>query len=75
MAENTHEDSHGDSVASWTAVSIIMVASVIGTFAFWFDQPAIVIASAVLAVAGIPVGMIMKKMGYGVDGSKSKSKH
>ncbi|WP_138275341.1 DUF6704 family protein [Rhodoluna limnophila] len=75
MSDNTHEQGHGDSVASWTAVTIIMIAFTIGTFAFWFDQPAIVIASGVLAIAGIPVGMILKKMGYGVGGSKSKSKH
>ncbi|MEY4019225.1 MAG: hypothetical protein RLZZ594_338 [Actinomycetota bacterium] len=66
---------HGDSVASWATVSTIMVAFVIGTFAFWFDQPAIVWASAILAVAGLGLGFVLKRAGYGVGGAKSKSSH
>lgn len=63
---------HGDSVASWAAVITIMVAFTIGTFAFWFEQPAIVWASAFLAVAGVILGVVLKRAGYGVNGSKSK---
>ena len=75
MSDNTHEQGHGDSVASWTAVTIIMIAFTIGTFAFWFDQPAIVWASAILAVAGLGLGFVLKRAGYGVGGAKSKSSH
>ena len=53
MADNHNDGGHGDSVASWTAVIIIMIAFAIGTLAFWFDQAAIVWASAVLAIAGV----------------------
>ena len=63
---------HGDSVASWTAVITIMVAFAVGTLAFWFEQPAVVWASAGLAVAGVVLGIILKRAGYGVNGSKSK---
>ncbi len=66
---------HGDSVASWAAVVTIMLAFVIGTFAFWFEQPAIVWASGVLALAGLGLGFALKRAGYGVGGSKSKSSH
>lgn len=75
MSENLNDPGHGDSVASWTAVSIIMVAFTIGTFAFWFDLAPIVWASAVLAIAGVPVGILLKRAGYGVGGEKSKKKH
>jgi hypothetical protein len=75
MSENLNDPGHGDSVASWTAVSIIMVAFTIGTFAFWFDIAPIVWASAVLAIAGVPVGILLKRAGYGVGGEKSKKKH
>jgi hypothetical protein len=52
-----------------------MVATAIGTLAFWFDQAAIVWASAVLAVLSLPVGLFLKRSGYGVNGSKSKNSH
>lgn len=63
---------HGDSVASWAAVITIMVAFAVGTLAFWFEQPTVVWASAGLAVAGVVLGIILKRAGYGVNGSKSK---
>jgi hypothetical protein len=63
---------HGDSVASWTAVIVIMVAFATGTLAFWFDQPVFVWASAGLAVVGLVLGFVLKAAGYGVNGAKSK---
>jgi hypothetical protein len=75
MSENLNEPGHGDSVASWAAVIIIMIAFTIGTFAFWFDMAALVWASAILAVAGVPVGIFLKRAGYGVGGEKSKKTH
>lgn len=78
MSENNlpvGDPGHGDSVAAWTAVIIIMVAFAAGTLAFWFDEPLLVWASAALAVAGWVVGFILKRAGYGVGGKNSKSSH
>jgi hypothetical protein len=75
MSENLNDPGHGDSVASWAAVIIIIIAFTIGTFAFWFDIAPLVWASAVLAVAGVPVGILLKRSGYGVGGEKSKKTH
>ncbi|MEY4433986.1 MAG: hypothetical protein RIR16_26 [Actinomycetota bacterium] len=72
MSQNPNDPGHGDSVASWATVIIIMVAFAIGTLAFWFDQAAIVWASAALAVVGLFVGLVLKRAGYGVNGAKSK---
>jgi hypothetical protein len=72
MSENQIEPGHGDSVAAWTTVSIIIVAFALGTLFFWLDVAALVWASAVLALAGVGVGVYLKKAGYGVGGSKSK---
>ena len=49
------------------------MAFTIGTLFFWFDVPAVVWASAVLAALGPVVGIAMKRAGYGVGGSKTKS--
>jgi hypothetical protein len=75
MSENTNDPGHGDSVASWTAVTIIMIGTAAGTLAFWFDNAPLVWASAAFTLLGIPVGILLKRQGYGVGGEKSKNKH
>ena len=65
---------HGNSPAAWTAVIIMLVAFAIGTLAFWFNIPWLVIASAGLLVVGALVGAVLSKLGYGVGGSKLQSK-
>jgi len=69
------EPGHGDSVASWTTVIIIMIATAVGTLAFWFDLAIVVWISAFVALAAIPFGIYLKRAGYGVGGEKSKKKN
>ncbi len=69
---------HGHSPAAWTAVSIILVAFTIGTFAFWFaaqgaDLQWLVWASSGLVVVGFVVGGVLRAAGYGVGGAKVRS--
>lgn len=71
MIDHSIEPSHGDSVASWTTVIIIMVAVAAGTIAFWLEQPVLVFASGGLVVVALVVGWLLKRAGYGVGGSKS----
>ena len=52
------------------AVTIMLVAFTIGTFAFWFDVPWLVWASAGLLVVGLLVGWVLARAGYGVGGAK-----
>ncbi len=73
MSENTNEPGHGDSVAAWTTVITIIVAFALGTLFFWLDIAPLVGASAGLALAGLGAGIYLRKAGYGVGGSKSKS--
>jgi hypothetical protein len=72
MSENLSEPGHGDSLAAWVAVVIILLAFGLGTLFFWFDQAFLVWASAGLALVGLAAGYFLKKAGYGVGGSKSK---
>jgi hypothetical protein len=68
------ESGHGNSPAAWTAVAIMLVAFAIGTLAFWFNLPWLVVASAVLLVVGLIVGQVLAKLGYGVGGTKVTTK-
>jgi hypothetical protein len=65
---------HGNSPAAWTAVIIMLVAFVIGTFAFWFAIVWLVWAAAGLLVVGGIVGLILKVLGYGVGGDRYQPK-
>jgi len=65
---------HGNSPAAWTAVIIMLVAFTIGTLAFWFVIPWLVIASAVLLVLGAVTGKVLAVLGYGVGGTKFVAK-
>jgi hypothetical protein len=72
MSENHIEPGHGDSVAAWAAVSIIIAAFALGTLFFWLDIAVLVWACAGLAGLGLVAGIFLKRAGYGVGGSKSK---
>jgi hypothetical protein len=74
MSNTIGDPGHGHSPAAWTAVVIMLVAVAIGTFFFFLDVPAMVLASGVLLVIGLLVGWIMAKAGYGANGPKYASK-
>ena len=73
MSANSIEPGHGDSLAAWVTVSVVIVAFARGTLFFWLDLAFLVWASAGLAVLGAIAGWYLKRAGYGVGGSKSKN--
>ena len=73
MSHGSEDPGHGHSVASWATVIIVIVAFTLGTLFFWLDNATMVWASAVLAVVGVAVGLLLKRAGYGVGGAKTKS--
>ncbi|WP_136706872.1 DUF6704 family protein [Agromyces sp. H66] len=70
MSTETADPGHGHSPAAWTAVTIMLIAFVIGTVAFFLDVQWLVWACAVLLVVGLLVGWILARAGYGVGGDK-----
>lgn len=73
MSASNTEPGHGDSLAAWVTVSVIIFAFALATLFFWFDQAVLVWASAGLALVGLLAGWYLKRAGYGVGGSKSKN--
>lgn len=74
MSNQIGDPGHGHSPAAWTAVTIMLLAIVLGVIFFWLDLPILVWASAGLLVVGLIVGWIMAKVGYGVNGPKYSPK-
>jgi hypothetical protein len=62
MSSDSSEPGHGDSIAAWATVSIIIVAFTLGTLFFWLDQAVLVWASFGLALLGLGVGAFLKKL-------------
>lgn len=71
-APEHHEehDSEGNSIAAWTAVVIMLVAFAVGTVGFCAALPIVVWIAAGVLVIGFIVGLVLKKMGYGVGGHR-----
>jgi len=63
MAEH---DNHGHSVAAWTAVTILMVASLVMAASIVWPSVGLFIAGVVLALIGIIAGKVLAMAGFGV---------
>ncbi len=71
MSHDANEPGHGNSVAAWATVLVIIAAFSIGTFFFFLDNALMVWLSAGLALAGLGLGYYLKQAGYGVGGDKA----
>lgn len=70
MSTETADPGHGHSPAAWTAVTIMLIAFLIGTVAFFLEVEWLVWASAGLLLVGVIVGWLLARVGYGVGGDK-----
>ena len=62
-----HHDNHGSTPAAWTAVTIIMIAFLVGGIGVVVAQPWLFWVGAALVVVGLVVGKVMQMMGLGAD--------
>jgi membrane protein YdbS with pleckstrin-like domain len=69
-SENSNDPGHGDSVAAWTAVIILIVATSVATVAYYFGEVQYLYASAALAGFAVVAGLVLSKIGFGVKRSK-----
>ena len=71
MSIDLSDPGHGHSPAAWIAVIIMLAAFTIGTTAFFFNLAWLVWASFGLLIAGLIVGYVLGKVGYGVSASST----
>ena len=71
MAEH-HDDDHGNSVAAWAMVGILILAAAVMSLAVVFASIPLFAVGIVVAVVGLVVGKVLALAGYGVDGAISR---
>jgi hypothetical protein len=64
-------DDHGSTPAAWTAVTIIMVAFVVGAVGVVMAQAWVFALGVALILVGIVVGKVMQMMGMGAHQQES----
>ncbi|MEC5181311.1 HGxxPAAW family protein [Arthrobacter sp. CG_A4] len=71
--DHSEPTGHGNSPAAWTTVLIMLLGALIMSIAFVIANTPIFIAGGVVMVIGLLVGFGMRKVGFGVGGSKLKN--
>lgn len=66
-------EGHGSSPAAWTTVFVSLAGALVCSIAFVFaNTPIFIIGLVIMAIGGI-IGIVMRKMGFGVGGSRTKN--
>lgn len=72
MAKVPHPD-HGNSVAAWTAVTIVMIASCVAAVGVLISSPLLFWVGVALVVVGVASGKVLAMMGFGIKRELSSS--
>lgn len=82
MAQHTVEmvpdlpyPNHGNTVASWAMMSIMMLGAIIGAVGFCIGNSAIFIIGVAVIVLGVVAGIVLRSAGYGQGGKHTKYNH
>ena len=68
MSQHEEHEDHGHSLAAWTAVTILIVASLVMALAVLFPNVWLFVGGAVLALVGVVAGKVLSMAGYGAAG-------
>jgi len=58
-------DNHGNTPAAWTAVTIGLLAFIVGGVGLMADSMTVFIIGVILAPVALIVGAVMSRIGYG----------
>ncbi|GAA3695754.1 hypothetical protein GCM10022377_05700 [Zhihengliuella alba] len=72
---HSEQPGHGNSVAAWTMVAVMLVGVGIGCVGYGLASVTVVIVGLAVVAVGLIAGWVLKKAGFGVGGHKSKSGH
>ena len=63
--DHPEDTNHGDTVAAWVSVSVIMLAVAGATFFYIVHNDTGVLISGIGVLVGIALGPILKRLGFG----------
>ncbi|GER23475.1 hypothetical protein NCCP1664_19710 [Zafaria cholistanensis] len=63
---------HGNSIAAWSAVGIMLIGTLVSCIGYTLASVSIFVAGLGVIGLGLVVGGILRAVGYGVGGSKTK---
>lgn len=69
-AAEQHTESHGNSVAAWTLVSLVMLGALVACLSVAVKSMPMLVVGVVLIIAGVIAGKVLAAMGYGVAGHR-----
>jgi hypothetical protein len=67
MTGTEHHEGHGNTVAAWTAVTVMIVGFCIGAIAFPLGSPTVFWFGVGVVVLGAALGKVLQSMGYGAS--------
>lgn len=73
MSTEHDEPGHGNTVAAWTAVITAIVGTAVLTLGYLITNSTMMYVGLALAIVSIALGPILSKLGFGLDGKKTKS--
>jgi hypothetical protein len=65
--DHPEDTNHGDSIAAWVSVIVIMIAVTGATFFYLINDDMGVLFSGIGVLVGVALGPILKALGYGVQ--------
>lgn len=74
MAEHGHP-SHGNTVAAWTAVGVLLVAALVMSLGVILASVTVFVVGAVVAVLGVVAGKVLALAGYGAPQTPQRRAH
>lgn len=67
VPQGGHALGHGNSVAAWTAVAVILVGCLVAALAVIFTAVWLFVLGAVIVVLGALTGKLLSAMGFGAQ--------
>ena len=64
--DHPEDTNHGDSIAAWVSVIVIMIAVAGATFFYLVGNDIGVLSSGIGVLIGVALGPILKALGFGV---------
>jgi hypothetical protein len=67
-----HHVNHGNSVAAWVAVTIVMIASCVSSIGVLISAPWLFWVGVALIAVGVVTGKVLQMMGFGMERESSE---